>query len=68
MFRVRFTKSQILRLKYLALQQMEYAGFDDERPVFDAWNEILEALEQAEPESWLDTASEESQGSDEPKQ
>ncbi len=68
MFRVRLTKSQILRLKYQALQQMEFAGFDDERPVFDAWNEILESLEKAEPESWLDTANEEPEESEKHKE
>ncbi len=46
MLRVRFTKSQLFRLKHEVLQEMHNFGYDGDEIRFTAFAELLNALEQ----------------------
>jgi hypothetical protein len=47
---VRLTKMQVLRLKYKMLEQLDNAGYDGDRPEFNEYARILDALDEAELE------------------
>jgi hypothetical protein len=45
---IKLTKDHLQRLKKLVIDQMDYAGDDNDRPEFDEWRKLLRALEDAE--------------------